>query len=474
MADKKSASIPILKEVGGDIEQSLYAVHEKIYPRAVSGIFSHWRIALVVITQAIFYGLPWVSWNDRQAVLFDLGARKFYLFNMVFWPQDFIWLAVILILSALSLFLFTAIAGRLWCGYACPQTVYTELFIWIEGWIEGDYKKQQKLNTLPWNAEKILRRGGKHVAWILLALWTGFSFVGYYTPAHVLAREVVEFATGPWETFWILFYAFVTWGFAGFMREQVCKYMCPYARFQSVMFDTDTLIITYDYQRGESRGMRKKGADYKAQGLGDCVDCGICVQVCPTGIDIRNGLQYMCIGCAACIDACDQVMEKMNYPKGLIRYSTQNVIDGAYSDQDITRHVFRPRTLFYVGVISLITLAFFYTLAKRVPMRADVLRDRLTLSREAENGQIENLYQLRIINMENVPHHYRIKATGVEGLRVAVGDNVTIAPLSTVQQNVVLRAAGEQLKHPSQPVVFTIQADEDASIVREAKSSFLK
>ena len=474
MADKKSASIPILKEVGGDIEQSLYAVHEKIYPRAVSGIFSHWRIALVVITQVLFYGLPWVSWNDRQAVLFDLGARKFYLFNMVFWPQDFIWLAVILILSALSLFLFTAIAGRLWCGYACPQTVYTELFIWIEGWIEGDYKKQQKLNTSPWNVEKILRRGGKHVAWILLALWTGFSFVGYYTPAHVLAREVVEFATGPWETFWILFYAFVTWGFAGFMREQVCKYMCPYARFQSVMFDTDTLIITYDYQRGESRGMRKKGSDYKAQGLGDCVDCGICVQVCPTGIDIRNGLQYMCIGCAACIDACDQVMEKMDYPKGLIRYSTQNVIDGAYSDQDITRHVFRPRTLFYVGVISLITLAFFYTLAKRVPMRADVLRDRLTLSREVENGQIENLYQLRIINMENVPHHYRIKATGIEGLRVAVGDGVTIAPLSTVQQNVVLRAAGEQLKHPSQPVVFTIQADEDAGIVREAKSSFLK
>ena len=474
MAEKKPASIPILREAGSDVEQSLYAVHEKIYPRAVSGIFSHWRIALVIITQVVFYGLPWVSWNDRQAVLFDLGARKFYLFNMVFWPQDFIWLAVILILSALALFLFTAIAGRLWCGYACPQTVYTELFIWIEGWIEGDYKKQQKLNTLPWNGEKILRRGGKHLAWILLALWTGFSFVGYYTPTQVLAREVVEFSTGPWETFWILFYAFVTWGFAGFMREQVCKYMCPYARFQSVMFDTDTLIITYDYQRGESRGMRKKGSDYKAQGLGDCVDCGICVQACPTGIDIRNGLQYMCIGCAACIDACDRVMEKMNYPKGLIRYSTQNVIDGAYSDQDITKHVFRPRTLFYVGVIGLITLAFFYTLAKRVPMRADVLRDRLTLSREVENGQIENLYQLRIINMENVPHHYRIKATGVEGLRVAVGDNVTIAPLSTVQQNVVLRVAGEQLKHPSQPVVFTIQADEDASIVREAKSSFLK
>ncbi len=474
MSDKKPVDIPIIKDAGSETEQSLYAVHQKIYPRAVTGIFNYWRIALVVITQAVFYGLPWLTWDDRQAVLFDLGARKFYLFDMVFWPQDFIWFAVILILSALGLFLFTAIAGRLWCGYACPQTVYTELFMWIEGWIEGNYKQQQKLNAMPWNGEKILRRGGKHLAWIILSLWTGFSFVAYFTPATVLWQEMLVFSFGPWEAFWIFFYAFATWGFAGFMREQVCKYMCPYARFQSVMFDTDTLIITYDYKRGESRGTRRKGADYKSQGLGDCVDCGICVQVCPTGIDIRNGLQYMCIGCAACIDACDQVMEKMDYPKGLIRYSTQNAIDGVYSDKEIPKHVFRPRTLFYIAVVSVITLAFFYTLAMRIPMRADVIRDRLTLSREVENGQIENLYQLRIINMENRPHHYRISASGLEGLRVTTGKEVTIAPLSTVNHNVVLRADPGVLKRPSQPVLFTIQAEEDASIVREAKSSFLK
>lgn len=474
MSEKQPIDIPIIKDAGGEAEQSLYAVHQKIYPRAVSGIFNYWRIALVVITQAIFYGLPWLRWDDRQAVLFDLGARKFYLFDMVFWPQDFIWFAVILILSALGLFLFTAIAGRLWCGYACPQTVYTELFMWVEGWIEGDYKKQQKLNTMPWNGEKILRRGGKHLAWVLLSLWTGFSFVAYFTPAATLWQEVLTFSFGPWEAFWIFFYAFATWGFAGFMREQVCKYMCPYARFQSVMFDTDTLIITYDYKRGESRGTRKKGVDYKTQGLGDCVDCGICVQVCPTGIDIRNGLQYMCIGCAACIDACDQVMDKMGYPKGLIRYSTQNAIDGVYTDKEIPKHVFRPRTLFYITVVSLITIAFFYTLAMRVPMRADVIRDRLTLSREVENGQIENLYQLRIINMENRAHHYRISAGGIEGMRMMEGNEVSIAPLSTVNHNVVLRADPATLKRPSQPIIFTIQADEDASIVREAKSSFLK
>ncbi|MDP2431385.1 MAG: cytochrome c oxidase accessory protein CcoG [Pseudomonadota bacterium] len=474
MSDKKPEGIPIIKDAGSDAEQSLYAVHEKIYPRAVSGLFNYWRIALVVVTQVIFYGLPWINWNDRQAVLFDLGARKFYLFDMVFWPQDFIWFAVILILSALGLFLFTAIAGRLWCGYACPQTVYTELFMWVEGWIEGNYKKQQKLNAMPWNGEKILRRGGKHLAWILLSLWTGFSFVAYFTPATELWREMLVFDFGPWEAFWIFFYAFTTWGFAGFMREQVCKYMCPYARFQSVMFDTDTLIITYDYKRGESRGTRNKSTDYKAQGLGDCVDCGICVQVCPTGIDIRNGLQYMCIGCAACVDACDQVMEKVGYPKGLIRYSTQNAIDGLYTDKEIPKHVFRFRTLFYIAIVSIITIVFFYTLAMRIPMRTDVIRDRQTLSREVENGQIENLYQLRIINMENRAHRYRISAGGIDGMRMTVGDEVSIAPLSTVNHNVVLRADPAALKRPSQPITFTIQAEENAAIVREAKSSFLK
>jgi len=469
---KKPPSIPILKDA--EQEQSLYAIHQKIYPRAVQGWFNGWRIALVALTQIIFYGLPWLQWNGRQAVLFDLVDRKFYLFDLVFWPQDFIWLAVLLILSALGLFLFTAIAGRLWCGYACPQTVYTEIFMWVEGWFEGDYRKQQRLNAQPWNGEKILRRGGKHVAWIILALWTGFTFVAYFTPATLLWQELLSGTLGPWEIFWIFFYALMTWGFAGFMREQVCKYMCPYARFQSVMFDPDTLIITYDYRRGENRGSRSRGSDYKAQGLGDCVDCGICVQVCPTGIDIRNGLQYMCIGCAACIDACDQVMDKMGYPKGLIRYSTQNAIDGKYTDAEIKKHVFRPRTLFYIVIVGAISLAFLYTLAMRIPMRVDVLRDRLTLSREAANGHIENLYQLRIINMDGQPHRYSIAATGIDGLRLVSSDKVDIPALGTATLNVVLSAERRVLTRPTQPIVFKIAAEDDVSIVREAKSSFLK
>ena len=453
---------------------SLYEVRQKIYPRAVSGLFNNWRIALVVFTQMLYYGLPWLDWSGHQAVLFDLVHRKFFLFGLVFWPQDFPWLAAILIISALSLFLFTAIAGRLWCGYACPQTVYTELFMWIERLFEGDYKKQQKLNTSHWNAEKIARRGGKHVAWIILSLWTGFTLVAYFTPVSDLWSELKTWTLGPWETFWIFFYAFATWGFAGFMREQVCKYMCPYARFQSVMFDTDTLVITYDYKRGDPRGARKKESDYKAQGLGDCVDCGICVQVCPTGIDIRDGLQYMCIGCAACIDACDQVMDKMGYPKGLIRYSTQNAVEGQYADKEILKHVFRPRTLFYTALLGGIIVAFLVTLAHRIPLRVDVVRDRLTLSKETASGGLENYYNLLIINMDGKPHHYEISASGLDGLKVTKGDQVDVPALASMNINVTLEAPLLSVDHPSQRVMFDIKATDDPNLVREVKTSFLR
>ncbi|MDP2265683.1 MAG: cytochrome c oxidase accessory protein CcoG, partial [Thiobacillus sp.] len=280
MAQEKpssSADVPI--------ELQLYAIQQKIQPRAVHGVFANWRIALVLLTQALYYGLPWLQWDNRQAVLFDLAARKFYIFDLVFWPQDFIYLTGLLILAALALFLFTAVAGRLWCGYACPQTVYTEIFMWVEEWLEGDHLARKKLDKSPWTAGKLRKRGLKHAVWLAIALWTGFTFVGYFSPIQTLAAATIHAHLGPWETFWILFYGFATWGNAGFMREQVCKYMCPYARFQSVMFDTDTLTVTYDCSRGEPRGSRSKKTDYAAAGLGTCVDCNVCVQVCPTGID---------------------------------------------------------------------------------------------------------------------------------------------------------------------------------------------
>ncbi|MDO9450107.1 MAG: 4Fe-4S binding protein, partial [Rugosibacter sp.] len=262
------------------VEQSLYEVHEKVYPRSVTGIYATWRWLMVWLTQALFYGLCWLPWNGRQAVLFDLTARKFYVFGLAFWPQDIVYLAVLLIISAYSLFLFTAVGGRLWCGYACPQTVYTEIFLWIERKIEGDRAARMKLDANAMSMRKLLLRAAKYGAWGFLALWTGFTFVGYFTPIKTLWVSVWDFSLGPWEAFWIIFYGSFTYIFAGHLREQVCKYMCPYARFQGVMFDPDTLTITYDATRGEPRGPHRKGEAYKAQGKGDCVDCRICVQVC--------------------------------------------------------------------------------------------------------------------------------------------------------------------------------------------------
>ena len=364
-------------------EVALYEIRKKIYPRAVHGSFARWRWGLVFLTQAVFYGLPWLTWNGRQAVLFDLGARKFYIFGLVFWPQDVIYLSVLLILSALSLFLFTAVAGRLWCGYACPQTVYTEVFSWIERKIEGDRLARIRLDAAPLSLEKIAIKALKHTAWFVIALWTGYTFVGYFTPIHDLGIHAITWQLGPWEFFWILFYGFATYGDAGFLREQVCKYMCPYARFQSVMFDKDTLVITYDPERGEPRGPRSKAVNPRHKGLGDCIDCSICVQVCPTGIDIRNGLQYECIGCGACIDGCNQVMDKMGYPPGLIRYTTENALALGYDTKAMWRRVFRARTLAYAAVLLAIVGVTVGSLAMKNPLKADIIRDRGALAREA-------------------------------------------------------------------------------------------
>jgi cytochrome c oxidase accessory protein FixG len=351
--------------------------------------------------------------------------------------------------------------------------VYTEIFMWVESWLEGDHLARRKLDKSPWSADKLRRRGLKHFVWVLIALWTGFTFVGYFTPIQILAAEVMSATLGPWETFWILFYGFATWGNAGFMREQVCKYMCPYARFQSVMFDSDTLTVTYDTSRGEPRGSRSKRADYKALGLGDCVDCSVCVQVCPTGIDIRDGLQYECIGCAACIDGCDQIMDKMGYPRGLIRYTTENVVKGKYPDSGILKHVLRPRTIIYTVLLALLSGAFVYSLATRVPLRVDVIRDRVALSKETDEGLIENVYRLQLINKDGQPHRYTLQAQGIDGLQVVTaGREIAAAPLQTIDIPVSLIADPVELKGRSIEVTFTIQAIDDPRIRDEVATKF--
>jgi cytochrome c oxidase accessory protein FixG len=385
----------------GAAVEVLYAAHEKVYAREVSGRFSTLRSLSVTVLLGVFYGLPWLHWNGRQAVLFDLPARKFFIFGLTLFPQDFYLLTWLLIMAALSLFFFTALAGRLWCGYACPQTVWTEAFVWMERLTEGNRSQQMKLDRAPWTARKVLRKSGKQILWVTFALFTGLTFVGFFSPIDGLAGKAFTATLSGWEAFWVLFYAFATYGNAGFMREQVCKYMCPYARFQSAMFDRNTLVISYDGARGEPRGARGRNA-VRAAGQGDCIDCTLCVQACPTGIDIRKGLQYECIACAACIDACDAVMDKVGSPRGLVRYSTQAEIDG------VPTRLLRPRIIIYAVGLSLLMAGFVYAVVHRAPFDLDVLRDRNALYRELDDGRIENVYTVRIINKDQHAHQFRL------------------------------------------------------------------
>ena len=453
-------------------EQSLFAVQEKIYPRTTDGWFSKWRWVLVWFTQLIFYGTAWLNWNDRQAVLFDLTSRKFYIFGLVIWPQDFIYLTVLLVISALSLFLFTTVAGRLFCGYACPQTVYTEIFMWVERKVEGDRNARMRLDNGALSPHKVGLKFAKHAIWIGIALWTGFSFVGYFTPIRQLAGEVLVWTLGPWETFWIFFYGFATYGNAGWMREQVCKYMCPYARFQSAMFDKDTLIVSYNAARGEPRGSRSKNADYKAAGLGSCIDCNVCVQVCPTGIDIRNGLQYECTGCTACIDACDDIMDRMGYEPGLIGYNTEHALENGYTRKEMWRRVFRPRTLFYTAILWTIIIAAGVTLANRVPLKVNVIRDR-GLPRVTDTGAIDNVYKLQIMNAEEQKVTYAVEVTGISGIRI-VNDAVVEIPGATDKSlpvRVEIPAGVEEAG--SHKIKFIVKDQSNNQITVSEKAAFL-
>ncbi|OUM00944.1 cytochrome c oxidase accessory protein CcoG [Variovorax sp. JS1663] len=450
----------------------LFAAHRKIYPRTVQGAFARWRWAMVFLTQLVFYGLPWLEWGQRQAVLFDLGARRFYVLGLVLYPQDLIYLTGLLVVSALSLFLFTAVAGRLWCGYACPQTVYTEMFMWIEHRIEGNRTARMRLDGEAFSLEKLVKKWFKHVVWLGLALWTGFTFVGYFTPVRELGLAFLQTRMSAWEIFWVLFYGFATYGNAGFMREQVCTYMCPYARFQSAMFDRDTLIVSYDGARGDPRGVRPRGSDARAHGLGDCIDCGLCVQVCPTGIDIRQGLQYQCIGCGLCVDACNTVMDKMALPRGLIRYATQNSMAGRWTRAQVLRRVLRPRVLIYVALLSALTLGLLVSLVVRTPLKVDVVRDRASMARIVEGGQLENVYRLQIMNATERPQRYRIQADGLPGLRVASNASVEVGSAQSKWVVVALQLPYGTSSAGSHAVHFDVGTEDGSAHVSE-KATFM-
>jgi len=447
------------------IESSLFEKRKKLYPREVHGLFAKLRITGVTVLLGLYYLLPWINLNGHPIVLFDLPARKFYIFQWVFWPQDFIYLALLLICAALALFLFTALAGRVWCGYACPQTVWTEVFLWIERKIEGSRLQQMKLDKQPTSLHKLRIKASKHTVWVLFALLTGFTFVGFFTPIRELANNILTLQVGPWETFWLIVYSLATYGNAGWLREQVCMYMCPYARFQSAMFDENTLVISYDAQRGEPRGKRKKGDDLSVKQLGSCVDCTLCVQACPTGIDIRQGLQYECIGCAACIDVCDDVMAKMNYPSGLIKYTTENSLQGKPT------RILRARIIIYSLLLITILSGVVYSIETRDPVELNILRDRNTLYRENVDGSISNSYTLKIINREQKDRQYQLSFNGIEGLESSIKQPVFVSKGQVLELPLLLSAFPSALLGSSNTINIGLHTLDDhaVSIVTEGR-----
>ena len=444
---------------------TLYRNKGKIHARSTRGRFNSLRWVMVWLTQLVFYGACWLGWTDdggatRQALLFDIAHEKFYLFGLVLWPQDALLLAIMLILAATGLFLVTAVAGRLFCGFACPQTVYTSIFMWIEEKVEGDHLARRRLDDAPWTARKLALRSAKHGLWLALAAWTGITFVGYFTPIRELLPAVAGGQLGPWEGFWVVFYGLFMYLQAGFAREAVCQHMCPYSRFQGVMFDPTTRSVAYDTTRGEPR--RAKGG----VGAGDCVDCGICVQVCPTGIDIRDGLQYQCINCGLCADACDTVMTRIAKPAGLIRFASELELAGKPSSA-------RPRLAVYGGLLAVFIGLGAWTLADRSLLLVDVLRDRGSLAREAADGRIENAYTLKIMNLAEAPRDFRVAVRGIAGAEIVGPARFAGVPggIRTVQLTVAVPAGegGAGVR----PIAFEIAAEQDAATRVVEKSTFV-
>lgn len=468
MSEKADNFIPLADLAPREVaEIDLYQKREKIYTRHMEGFFQRIRLYSGWPLLLGYFLLPWCNWGGRQVVLFDLPARQFHIFGLTFWPQNFYLLAWLLIIAAFALFLVTNFAGRVWCGYTCPQTVWTAIFMWMEQQAEGSRNQRIKFDQAPWSTEKILRKLVKHGMWLGFALMTGATFVGYFYPIRALVPDLALGNAGFWAVAWTIFFTLATYINAGWMREQVCMYMCPYARFQSAMFDRDTLIVSYDPHRGEPRGSRKRGDDYKTQNLGDCIDCQLCVQVCPTGIDIRNGLQYQCITCALCIDACNSVMDRMKYPRGLIRYTTENALAGGRI------RILRPRLLGYASVLAAMIAVFTHTLATRMPLELDIIRDRGTLYSLTQEGLIANSYQLKIMNMSQVAHSYRLAVEGIENIAIEGDTQFSIDSGEILELPLRLTVDPVHLQHGNTTVYFIVQATGDDDVHVREESRFI-
>jgi len=466
MNDRIAARLIDTVEPGRPVRLTPAQAGGPIHTRSFSGRFRSLRLLGAGLLCLLFFGTAWLDWDGRQAVLWDLAERKFHVFGASYWPQDFILLSALLIIAAFGLFFITVLAGRVWCGYACPQSVWTWIFMRVERLTEGDRGQRLKLDAAPWSLEKILRRGAKHGLWLALSLATALAFVGYFTPIRALVGELVVLELDSTTAFWLLFFTAATYLNAGWLREKVCRDMCPYSRFQSVMFDRDTLVIAYDAARGENRGPRRKDADYRAAGLGDCVDCTLCVQVCPTGIDIRDGLQLDCIGCGACIDACDSVMDKLGYARGLVRYSSERELAGGQTRWQ------RPRLLGYAAMLALMLGTFAWALAARPLLSLDVTRDR-GLFRENVAGQIENSYSLKLINKTQQPRRYSLALADAGAFQLHGPREVRLAPGEIRDLPVSVALTAERPASSTQTLRFEVRDLAEPSSRAVTASTFI-
>ncbi|MFT5419613.1 MAG: cytochrome c oxidase accessory protein FixG [Candidatus Endobugula sp.] len=454
---------------------NLYESEDKIYLRKISGFYQSLRRYTGLPLMLGFLLLPWLVIDARPAILFDLPARQFHILWVTFGPQDGILLAWLLIISAFALFTVTAFFGRVWCGFTCPQTVWTLMFIWAEHVCEGDRNKRIKLDKSEWDLEKTTRKTAKFSLWFIISFITGLTFVGYFYPVRdLLAGFVPYFDESGFlvfdsftAIFWTLFFTAMTYMNAGFLREQVCKYMCPYARFQSVMYDNDTLAVHYDAARGENRGARKPEDDYTTTALGDCVDCSWCVQVCPVDIDIRDGLQYECINCGLCVDACNTVMDKMDYSRGLIRFTSEDELATGK-----TQFV-RFRVFAYIGVLAIVMGLFVFTVANRQPVSVDVKRDRGSQMFQVRQGNVHNIYRVKINNMQRGEQTYTISLDA--GLPFTIVKNRPVLLEEGEIYSVPIRVsiAEDRLTEISTDITFIVTDVNNPAIKTQEKTRFI-
>jgi cytochrome c oxidase accessory protein FixG len=426
MSDAQQAVKNAQPEPSGHGDGPLYAERVKVHPREFKGPFRKWKTILLWVFLAIYHFSAWLRWDrgpgmPDQAILFDLPGRRAYIFWIEIWPQEVYYLTGILILAAVGLFAAAAIAGRVWCGFACFQTVWTDLFMKVEAWIEGDRNKRIRLDKAPMSMNKFMKRAAKHAIWLAISVFFAISFLWYFNDAPTVTKEIFTGQIGGWTLVTLLTLTGMTYIMAGFAREQVCFYMCPYGRFQGVMTDEDSLLVTYEAWRGEPRAKPGKNRDFSDRG--HCVDCSMCVQACPTGIDIRDGQQMECIGCGLCIDACDTMMEKMGLPKKLISYDSYTNMAAREQGKGKQVHLIRPRTIYYALILLGVLGVLLTSLSLRDRLEVNILRDRAPLFVRLSDGTIRNGYTYKILNMESQAKSYELTVKGIEGATMTmIGD----------------------------------------------------